>query len=55
MQIHVQRGPEQLGIYSPEETTQYLAEGRLVGTDQAWHEGLNDWVPLGGVVPAGCG
>ncbi len=51
MQIHVQRGPEQLGIYSPEETTQYLAEGRLLETDLAWHEGLNDWVPLGELFP----
>ena len=49
MQIHVQRGPEQLGIFSLEEISQYLAEGRLLWTDQALREDLRvgDWVPLG--------
>lgn len=50
MQIHVQRGSEELGVYSPEETTQFLSEGKLLETDVAWHEGLNDWAPLGGLI-----
>ena len=50
MQIYIQRGEEELGIFSPEETTKYLAEGRLLDTDLAWHEGLNDGAPLGGLI-----
>jgi WD40 repeat protein len=49
MQIHVQRGEEELGVFSLEEAAQYLAEGRLVETDLARSEGLEDWVPLGGL------
>jgi len=50
MEIHVQRGSEELGVFTPEETTKYLAEGRLLETDLGWHEGLNDWAPLGGLI-----
>ena len=50
MQIHVQRGAEELGVFTPEETTKYLAEGRLLESDLAWHDGLNDWTPLGGLI-----
>ena len=47
MQIHIQRGQESFGPLSLEETTQYLAEGRLLETDLAWHEAISDWAPLG--------
>ena len=47
MQLHIQRGQESFGPLSLEETTQYLARGDLLETDLAWHEGINDWAPLG--------
>ena len=47
MQLHIQRGEESLGTFTLEETTQYLTEGRLLETDLAWHEGLEEWKPLG--------
>jgi len=49
MQIHIQRGEENLGAFSLEETTQYLSEGSLVESDLAWHEGLEEWMPVGQV------
>jgi tetratricopeptide (TPR) repeat protein len=49
MQIHIQRGQESFGPLSLEETTQYLSERRLLETDLAWHEGLEEWMPLGQV------
>ena len=45
MQIHIQRGEENLGAFSLEETTQHLTEGSLVESDLAWHEGLEQWPP----------
>ena len=47
MQLHIQRGAEELGTFTLEETTQHLSEGSLLETDLAWHEGLEDWKPLG--------
>ncbi|SVC49738.1 uncharacterized protein METZ01_LOCUS302592, partial [marine metagenome] len=47
MQIHIQRGQESFGPLSLEETTRYLARGDLLETDLAYHEGMNDWAPLG--------
>ena len=47
MQLHIQRGAEELGVFSLEETSQYLSEGSLLETDLAWHEGLEEWHPLG--------
>jgi eukaryotic-like serine/threonine-protein kinase len=51
MQLHIQRGPESMGTFSLEETSQHLAEGRLLETDLAWHEGLEDWKSLGQLHP----
>ena len=50
MQIHVQRGTEDLGVFSPSETSQFLAEGRLLETDLARHEGMENWVPVAELV-----
>ena len=47
MQIHIQRGEENLGAFSLDETSQYLSEGSLLKTDLAWHEGLDECKPLG--------
>ena len=49
MQIHIQRGEENLGSFSLEQTTQYFSEGRFQESDLAWHEGLSEWRPLGEV------
>ena len=51
MQLHIQRGHESMGPFSLEETSQYLSEGRLLESDLAWHEGLEDWKSLGQLHP----
>ena len=47
MQLHIQRGTEELGTFTLEEITQLLSEGELLETDQARLEGLEEWQPLG--------
>ena len=49
MQIHVQRGKEQLGKFTLEEVSKQLTKGRLKESDLAWHEGLEEWMPVGQV------
>ena len=46
IQIHIRRGKEELGPFSPKETKRQLAEGKLSESDLAWHEGLDGWKPL---------
>ena len=46
MQVYINRAGQQFGPYSMEQVTQGLAEGSLVATDLAWHEGADEWVPL---------
>jgi len=46
MQIHVQRGEEDLGKFTPKEVTKQLAQGRLKESDLGWHEGMETWIPL---------
>ena len=44
-----------MGPYTVEQINEYLAQGFLLPTDYAWHEGLPDWVPvteISGVGPA---
>ena len=41
MQIHVQRGAEELGTFTLKELTGSLAEGRLKESDLGWHEGMD--------------
>ena len=56
MQVHVDRGGERYGPYSLEEVNAYLANGTLLPTDQAWQDGMAEWVPIGqipGVTMAG--
>ena len=38
MQLHIQRGTEELGTFTLEETTQYLSEGSLFESDLARYE-----------------
>ena len=35
-----------MGPYTIEQINEYLAQGSLLPTDYAWHEGLPDWVPV---------
>lgn len=46
MQIHIGRSGQQLGAFSLQEIRDGLATGRFLSNDLAWHEGLNDWMPL---------
>jgi hypothetical protein len=50
MNIHVTRGEESSGPYSLEQVQSYLADGLLLPTDLAWHEGLENWIPLSELV-----
>ena len=56
MQVHIDRGGERYGPYSLEEVNAYLANGTLLPTDQAWQDGMADWVlidQIPGVTMAG--
>ena len=55
MQVHIDRNGERYGPYSIEAINAYLANGTLLPTDLAWHEGLNGWVPLGDIQGVGFG
>src|SRR5688572_11187792 len=46
MQIHVARGEQQLGVFSPEEVRTRLNSGQLLPTDYGWAEGQAQWTPL---------
>ena len=50
MNIHITRGEESSGPFSLEEVQAYLAEGILLPDDLAWHEGLENWIPLAELV-----
>ena len=52
LQIHIDRAGEKFGPYSEEEVRQYLGQGSLLPTDLAWHDGLENWVPLSELAPA---
>ena len=58
MQIQIDRNGERYGPYSIEEVNSYLANGTLLPSDNAWHDGMPDWVPIGhiqGVILPGGG
>jgi len=46
MQVHVDRGGERFGPYNLEDVNAYLTNGTLLPTDQAWQDGMADWVPI---------
>ena len=46
MQVSLNRDGQQMGPYTVEQINEYLAQGSLLPTDYAWHEGLPDWVPI---------
>ena len=55
MQVHIDRNGSRYGPYNIEDINAYLANGTLLPTDLAWHEGLNGWVPLANIQGAGNG
>ncbi|MEO7319035.1 MAG: DUF4190 domain-containing protein, partial [Chthoniobacteraceae bacterium] len=46
MQIHVARGGQKFGPFSPQEIQTRLASGELQPDDLAWAEGRTEWTPL---------
>ncbi len=46
MQIHVARGEQEVGVYTPDEVRNQLASGELLPTDYGWAEGQSAWTPL---------
>jgi hypothetical protein len=46
MQIHILRGQESTGPYTPDQVRDYYNQGTLLPTDFAYHDGLAGWVPL---------
>ena len=46
MEIHIDRDGEQFGPYSLDDVNAYLADGTLLSSDMAWHNGLAEWTTL---------
>ena len=46
MEIHVRIKNQQYGPFSIEEIRKQLAKGRLQPKDEAWHDGLTEWVTV---------
>ena len=50
MPIFITREEESSGPYTFDEVRELLEEGSLLPTDQAWHEGLEQWISLSELV-----
>jgi serine/threonine protein kinase len=50
MEIKINRNGTEFGPYTVEEVNQYLADGKLLPTDLAWHEPTKTWVRLSQMV-----
>ena len=46
MNYRIKRGDQEFGPYSLAELKQYIAEGRIIPTDLARNEGMEDWEPI---------
>ena len=46
MQIFIARNNERHGPYSLDDIQAYLASGHLNDNDLAWHQGIQDWIPV---------
>ena len=46
MEIFIHRDGEQYGPYSEDDVRSHLADGALLASDLAWHEGAVEWKPL---------
>ena len=52
MQIYILKNKKKLGPLELEEVRALLANGKLVKSDRAWHEGAEHWVPLSSIPEA---
>lgn len=50
MKIHLNRGGQSLGQFTPEEVRAGYSEGKFASSDLAWREGMPSWRPLGEVI-----
>jgi hypothetical protein len=50
VKIHLNRGGQALGQFSPEEIRAGYREGKFLGSDLAWRDGMPSWKPLADVV-----
>ena len=50
MKIHLNRGGQSLGQFTPEEVRAGYREGKFTGTDLAWRDGMPVWKPLAEVI-----
>lgn len=57
MEIHINRDGTEFGPYPLDDVNAYLADGTLLASDMAWHDGLGEWVTLdqieGAILPEG--
>jgi hypothetical protein len=49
MNYRIKRGDQEFGPYSLAELKQYISEGRIIPTDLAMSEGMEDWAPVSAV------
>ncbi len=50
VKIHLNRGGQSLGQFTPEEVRAGFREGKFAGTDLAWRDGMPMWKPLSEVI-----
>src|SRR3989338_6209305 len=50
MNIFISRDGQQYGPYSAVDCRAHISSGQLLQDDLTWHEGLNEWKPLGAVL-----
>ena len=50
VKIHLNRGGQSLGQFTPEEVRAGYREGKFTGTDLAWRDGMPVWKPLAEVI-----
>jgi hypothetical protein len=50
VKIHLNRGGQSLGQFTPEEVRTGFREGRFTGADLAWRDGMPMWKPLSEVI-----
>lgn len=50
VKIHLNRGGQSLGQFTPEEVRAGFRDGKFVGTDLAWRDGMPMWKPLSEVI-----
>ena len=50
VKIHLNRGGQSLGQFTPEEVRAGFRDGKFTGTDLAWRDGMPMWKPLAEVI-----